>query len=212
MKAEETIRPTATASRRALAGIGLLLALVVCLLAGPVSQGRAAEHTEITGEYGKEGPKSTGLPSGGCRIGWDSGAEHLLVFGEGSIYGLAVSPGAATALGGKFPISAGIGTSCGEPDMEVDPSNGNIYAVQSGGGGQVFGWDRSGEKLSGFPATIAGSAESCGIDVGPGDEIFAGNYRGGGSVAKFKADGTANGTIPVGSSYCKLAVNRSNGD
>jgi hypothetical protein len=201
---------TAKGVRSALIGIGSFLVLVALLLTGPVSASLASEHTEITGEYGKEGPKSSGLA--GCRIAWDSGAEHLLDFGEGKIFGLAVSPGSATPIGGNFPISTEIGTSCGEPDMDVDSGTGNIYAVQSGGEGQIFGWDRNGEKLPSFPVQIAPPREICGVDVGPGGGPWGGNYSGGGSVVKFKPDGTADGTIPIGTSFCKLAVNRANGD
>ena len=63
--------------------VGLLLLLVL-----PVSQSFASEHTEVTGEYGKEGPKSSGLGVG-CHLGYNGSTGHLYLAADGKIYGLA---------------------------------------------------------------------------------------------------------------------------
>ncbi len=185
--------------------------VLLLLLALPATPSFASEHTEITGEYGKEGPKSSGLGEG-CRLAYNGSAERLYLAADGKVYGLAVSPGSATPLGGKFPFNTEISTGCGEPDMEVDSSGGgNIYAVQSGGAGQIFGWDSSGEPLGAFPVSVPGAGEICGVEAGPGGEAWGGNFTQR-KIFKYTAAGTANGTIEIGFNFCKFAVDHSNGD
>jgi hypothetical protein len=197
---------------RLAAGIGSLLALVAILLTGWVSTSLASEHTEITGEYGKEGTKVSGIGSG-CRIAYNSTSQRLYVFSDGNVYGLSVSPGTATPVGGKFPINTGINTACGEPDMEVESAGaGNIYAVQSGSSGKIYGWDSNGDVLaSPWPVAVSGGGEICGVDVGPSGGAWAGNYSQG-KVVKYSAAGVSEGTISVGFSPCKVAVDHANGD
>ncbi|MGA8744428.1 MAG: hypothetical protein WB507_01010 [Solirubrobacterales bacterium] len=187
--------------------VGLLLLLVL-----PVSQSFASEHTEVTGEYGKEGPKSSGLGVG-CHLGYNGSTGHLYLAADGKIYGLAVSSGSATPLGGKFPVTTGISTGCGEPDIEVESSGaGNIYGVQSGGNGEIYGWDSSGNALgTPWPVSVPGGGELCGVDVGPGGGPWAGDYSQQ-KIFKYSAAGTATGTINVGFSLCKLAVDHVTGD
>ncbi len=201
-----------SASRRAFICIGSLLVLVALLLAGPVSASLASEHLEITGEYGKEGPKSSGIGSG-CHIAFDSASQQLFLSSDGKIYGLSVSPGTATPLGGKFPFTTGINDSCGEPDIEVESSGaGNIYGVQSGSSGKVYGWDSSGNVLaSPWPVSIPGGGEICGVDVGPSGGPWAGDYSQQ-KVYRYSAAGALEGSVSVGFSVCKVAVDHSNGD
>ncbi|MBS1885802.1 MAG: hypothetical protein JSU06_01295 [Actinobacteria bacterium] len=187
------------------------VAAVLVLLLGPcASPSLASEHTEVTGEYGKEGPASTGI-GGGCHLAYNSAAGDLYLASDGRIYGLAVTPGTATPLGGNFPVSAGISTGCGDPDMEVDNSgSGNIYAVQSGG--QIYGWHANGTPLGApWPITVPGEGETCGVDVAANGEVWGGNYSQR-KIFKFTAAGTANGSISVGFSFCKFAIDRADGD
>ncbi len=201
--------PSTTARYRAIVGIGALFALALLLLSGPVSNSLASEHTEITGEYGKEGAKSTGVGNG-CRIAFNSAAGNLYLYSDGKIYGLSVSPGTATPLGGNFPFTTSSGTGCGDPDMEVDNSgSGNLFGVQSGG--QVFGWNSSGTALGAPWPVSTGGGETCGVDVSPTGEAWGGNYSQH-KILKYTAAGASNGSIDVGFSFCKFAVNHANGD
>jgi hypothetical protein len=186
-----------------------LLAVIGGMAAAPAL---AAEHLTITGEYGKDGPKATGIGSG-CHLAYDSSSEHLYLAADGKIYGLAVSGGTATPLGGNFPFDTGINTACGEPDIEVDHAgSGNIYGVQSGSAGQIFGWNSSGNALGApWPVSVPGGGEICGVDVGPAGGPWGGDYSQQ-KVFKYTPSGTPDGTINVGFSFCKLAVDHSNGD
>jgi hypothetical protein len=188
-----------------------LAAFFILFLGLQVSPSFASEHTEVTGEYGKEGPPSTGLGEG-CHIAYQS-SEAKLYLGAGSnkIFGLAVTPGSATPLGGGFPIAAGSRTECGDPQIAVDNSgNGNIYSVASGG--QIFGWNSSGAPLGGnWPVSIPGGGETCGVDVAANGEVWGGNYNAQ-KIFKYTAAGVANGTITVGFPICKLVIDRATGD
>ncbi len=213
MRAEENLGRgdrLRTASVRA--GVATFCAAAWLLLALPVSQSLASEHTEVTGEYGKEGPKSSGVGFG-CHIAYNGSSGDLYLASEGKIYGLAISSGSATPLGGKFPFSAGISTECGEPDIEVESSGaGNIYGVQSGSSERIYGWNSSGNALGApWPVVIPGGGEICGVDVGPGGGPWAGDYTQH-KVFKYSAAGTATGSIEIGFSLCKLAVDHANGD
>jgi hypothetical protein len=185
------------------------MAAVLCAVL--VSSASAAYvHTNVTAEYGKEGPKASGIGSG-CRLGYNSSTHHLYLLSDSKIYGLSISGSTATPLGGGFPINAGINTGCGEPDIGVDSNVGNIFAVQSGGGNPVYGWDSSGTKLPGYPVTLPGGGESCGVDAGPNGEAWAGDYNQQ-KVFKFSPTGSLEKTVDVGISVCKVAIDRSNGD
>ena len=159
--------------RRRLILAGVLLAL----FATPATTSAfAAEHLTVTGEYGKEGPKASGIGSG-CHIAFNSSTQRLYLSSDGKIYGLSVSPGSATPLGGNFPFTTGINDSCGEPDIEVESGGaGNIYGVQSGSSGKIYGWDSAGNALPSYPVSVPGGGEICGVDVGPSGGPWAGNY------------------------------------
>ena len=118
--------------------IALILAsLLASFFAFAVSPAEAAYiHTTVTGEYGKEGPKSTGIGSG-CHIGYQSATQRLYLSSDNKIYGLQrTGPGSVTQLAG-FPVEA-VDSTCGFPDFEVDnspgASKGNLYAVINSGG------------------------------------------------------------------------------
>lgn len=199
-------RPIASIAAAAVVTVSLL----VFFLGLQVSSSFASEHLEVTGEYGKEGPASTGLGSG-CHIAYQ-GAEAKLYLGAGSgqIFGLAVSPGSATPLGGGFPIATGIRTECGDPQIAVDSTSGNIYAVQSSGA--IYGWKPSGAPLGGnWPVTIPGGGETCGVDVTGSGEVWGGNY-GQQKIFKYSAAGAEIGTISIGFPICKFVIDRANGD
>ena len=202
MRAVEKIWFAQSAERsrgfRLAAGIGSLLALVAILLTGWVSTSLASEHTEITGEYGKEGPKASGIGEG-CHLAYNSATQNLYLAADGKIYGLSVTPGTATPLGGNFPFNTGIGTGCGDPDIEVDNSgSGNLYGVQSGG--QIYGWSSAGTALGSPWPVSTGGGETCGVDVSGSGEVWGGNYTQN-KILKYSAAGTSLGSIAVGFSF-----------
>ncbi|HEY7257110.1 MAG TPA: hypothetical protein VH476_10560 [Solirubrobacterales bacterium] len=190
--------------------MGGICASAIAFFALFAAQAFAGEHLVVTGEYGKEGPASSGLGSG-CRLAYNSAAQDLYLFSDGKIYGLSVTPGSATPLGGSFPFSTGISTGCNDPDMEVDNSgSGNIFAVQSGG--QIYGWNSSGSALgSPWPVSVSGGGETCGVDVTATGEVWGGNYSQE-KIVKYTASGAAAGSISIGFSFCKFAIDHSTGD
>jgi hypothetical protein len=191
--------------------VAALAAATLAIAAAPAPA--AYIHPNVTGEYGKEGPKASGLGSG-CRISYNKASQRLFVFSDGKVYGLHVTPpGTATPLGGTFPFNTEIGTSCGEPDMDVESGGaGNIYAVQSTGIGKVYGWDSTGSVLPGWPISVPGGGEICGADSAAGGGAWFGNYSQN-KVYKYSAAGAAEGTISTGSfKPCKVAVDHVTGD
>jgi hypothetical protein len=190
--------------------LGLVVLAVAFLALSASSASAAYLHTTVVGEYGKEGPKATGLGDG-CNVEFHSATNRIYFFADSKIYGLQRSgPGVVAPLGAGFPINAAINSSCGDRDLAVDnsgtASSGNIYAVPSST--SIYGWSSAGAALF---APIAVGGETCGVAVTSGGEIWGGNYEGQ-SVAKFSATGASLGTIPVGFSFCKLAVDPSNND
>jgi len=165
----------------------------------------ASEHITVTGEYGKEGPKSSGIGTG-CRLAYR--APNLYLFSDSQIYGLSVTPGAATPLAGNFPIAAGISSSCWDPDMEVSQVTGNLFAAPSSHA--IHGWAAGGLPL-GSPWPVDAGGETCGVAVTASGEIWGGNY-GNSVVSKFTSAGVANGTIPLGFNACKIAVDPATDD
>jgi hypothetical protein len=202
--------PAGLSVRVAVASI-FIVSFMALLLGVKVASSFAAEHTEVTAEYGKEGPASTGLGEG-CHIAYNSAEEHLYLAGGGSrIYGLGISSPTATPLGGNFPINTGIRTECGDPQIAVDTSgSGNIYGVASTG--KIYAWKPSGAPLGGnWPVTIPGEGETCGVDVTGNGEVWAGNFSQS-KIFKYTAAGTPNGTLSPGFNVCKLVIDRANED
>ena len=199
--------PGLGARRRALI---LGFTFVVMALALPVAGAAGSEHVAVTGEYGKEGVSSSGIGNG-CRIAYQAETQHLYLLSDTQIYGLSVSPGSATPLGGNYPLDA-VSSSCGDPDIEADnsggSSKGNIYAVPSSH--LIYGWDSTGTALA-PPWAVDAGGETCGVAVTAGGEVWGGNY-GNEVVSKFTASGSFNGQIPVGFSFCKLAVDPATND
>ncbi len=192
--------------RTTLGRIALIVgcAVVVGAFALSVASAAASEHVAVTGEYGKEGVASSGIGNG-CRIAYQSETQRLYLLSDSKVYGLSVSPGSATPLGGNFPVEA-VSSSCGDPDIEVDnsggPSAGDIYAVPSSH--LIYGWDSTGTALA-PPWAVDAGGETCGVTVTASGEVWGGNY-GEHAVSKFTPSGSFNGSIPVGFSYCKLVV------
>jgi hypothetical protein len=192
----------AISSRRlALAIAGASIAMACAVLAGGAS---ASEHIVVTGEYGKEGPPSSGVGNG-CRIAYQGETQRLYLLSDTKVYGLSISPGSATPLGGSYPL-AGVNSSCGDPDIEVDntggPSKGNIYAVPSSH--LIYGWDPTGTPLA-PPWAVDAGGETCGVAVTGSGEVWGGNY-GNEVISKFTQSGSANGVIPLGFRACKFVV------
>jgi hypothetical protein len=186
--------------------IAALCFLAAMAFAFAPQSGMASEHLTVTGEYGKEGPKATGLGNG-CRLAYK--APYLYLFSDSQIYGLEVSPGSATALAGNFPIdTGGIASYCTDPDLEVSQFNGNIFAVPSSHA--IHGWSAAGTPL-GPPWPVDAGGETCGVTVTASGEVWGGNY-GNNDVSKFTSAGVANGTIPTGFKACKIVVDPSNND
>jgi hypothetical protein len=202
----------APATRRLRTVLGLAAIAIASTLALGASQASAAYlHTTVTGEYGKEGPKASGLGNG-CNLAYQSATHHLYYFADEKIYGLnRTAPGTVSPLGGGFPINAGIGSSCGDRDMAVDnsgtASDGNIYAVPSST--SIYGWNSSGGALGGFPINTGG--ETCGVAVTNTGEVWGGRYSGT-RVVKYTSGGSSTGELSIPFSFCKLEVDPSNND
>jgi hypothetical protein len=197
-----------------LALIAILAASSFAVLVVPASAG---EHLVIGGEYGKEGPKATGLgtsPSG-CAIGYQSSEGRLFLLSAGKIWGLLRSgPGSVSPLGGSFPVTTGINTSCGDRDLEVDNSStgtkGRIYAIPSSPA-TVYAWSPAGSELgSPWPLNL-GSGEACGLDVDNSGNVYVG-YWSQSTVQKYSSAGSLLATVNLGFQSCKVAVDRTNGD
>lgn len=184
-------------------------------LACSASSALATPHPVITGEYGKEGPKASGLGSG-CRIGWASATQRLYLYSDTKIYGLErTSPGSVTALAGGFPIALpGIGSSCGDRDLGVDNSGtgsaGNIYIVPSSPG-NIYGYDPSGAALPPPWPVSGGNGETCGVAPDNQGNVWGGHYSGS-ELTKFSSAGSLLNSYPFGGNICKLEVDQSNND
>ena len=195
--------------------ISVALVLLLASLLVAVSSASAAEHVIVTGEYGKEGPKATGLGTGpqGCRLAYQSETQRLYLFSEEKIFGLQrTGAGSVSPLGGSFPITTGINSGCGDPDMDVDNSGGasknSLYAVPSSS--SIFGWSSTGTTL-GPPWPVNAGGETCGVAVTNTGEVWGGNY-GSNQVTKFTSAGLLSGSIPLAFKVCKLAIDQSNND
>ena len=148
----EPLKTTFLGFGRAAVGTGVLGAFTILLFVMPVSSSLASQHIVASGEYGKEGPKSTGL-GGGCRLAYqevDPASRPAIRLEDRRSLRLA---GKRHALGGGFPINAGINSGCGDPDLEVDDSggssSGNIYATPSNT--SIYGWSSSGSGSGRVP-------------------------------------------------------------
>jgi hypothetical protein len=209
-------RPSAIRSCRKAFRLGLLSLLASALLATASTPARGAYlHTTVVGEYGKEGPKATGLGTG-CRIGWHAATQRLYLYSDTKIYGLQrTGTGTVTPLAGGFPIALpGIQSSCGDRDLGVDNSAtgsaGNIYVTPSNPP-NIYGYNSSGAALaSPWPINV-GTGENCGVAVGNNGDVFAGYYSGS-SIKQYSSAGAPIATIPFGQNICKLEVDPSNND
>ena len=191
-----------------------LIAAALAALAAPAAQG-AYLHTTVIGEYGKEGPAATGLGNG-CRIAWNAASERLYLYSDTKIYGLQrTAPGTVTPLGGSFPIGLpGIGSSCGDRDMNVDNSGtgseGNLYVTPSAPA-TIYGYNSSGAALAAPWPVSVGGGENCGVATGNNGDVFGGYYSGQ-SIKQYNSAGGAVATVPFGTSICKLEVDQTNND
>ena len=130
--------------------LGIVLVLAAALAAALAGSAQAAYvHTNITGEYGKEGPKSSGVGSG-CRLGYQSANHRLYLYSDNKIYGLnRTAPGTVSTIPG-FPVEANLGKDgCNDRDFDVDNTNGatknNLYAAPSTE--SIYGFNSSGTPL-----------------------------------------------------------------
>ena len=201
------------AIRRARSRFGLLVAIVTALLAVAATPALGAYiHTTVTGEYGKDGPKASGLGNG-CSIAWHASDARIYLLTENKVYGLhRTAPGSVTSVGGTFPF-ASQNSACGDRDLAVDNSatatNGNIYMVPSSQ--SIFGYDATGTALaSPWPVNLGG--ETCGVAVDNAGNVWGGVYGGGGSAKKLSPAGAPLKTVNPGFSICKLQVNPANND
>jgi hypothetical protein len=190
------------------ARLAVLAVLITSLIGIAASPASAAEHTTVTGEYGKEGPKASGIGNG-CRIAYRSSTERIYLLSDEKIYGLQRSgPGSVAPLGGSFPIAAGYSSSCGDRDLDVDQASGNIFAVPSST--QIHGYGPTGGPL-GPPWPVNVGGETCGLAITNTGEVWGGNYSGS-SVAKYTSAGVFAGSKALGFRDCKIAVNPQNND
>jgi hypothetical protein len=193
---------------RPLPRLGLLVALIALLFALFVPTAGAAEHVTVTGEYGKEGPKASGIGNG-CRIAYQSSSDRIYLLSDEKIYGLQRSgPGSVAPLGGAFPITFPYSSFCGDRDLDVDQTSGNIFAVPSST--QIHGFAPTGGTL-GPPWPVNVGGETCGLGITNTGEVWGGNYSAS-SIAKYNSAGAPAGSKALGYRDCKLAVNRQNND
>ncbi len=195
--------------------LGIVLVLAAALAAVFATSAQAAYvHTNITGEYGKEGPKASGVGSG-CRIGYQAANHRLYLYSDNKIYGLnRTAPGTVAPIPG-FPVEASLGKDgCGDRDFDVDNTNGatknNLYAAPSTE--FIYGFNSAGAPLgSPWPVNAGTGGENCGVAVTSTGEVWTGNY-GGTAISKFQPDGTLITNFAVPSRVCKLAVDRATND
>src|SRR3954452_18280994 len=91
-----SVRARASAFRTSALFLSALLVLIGCTTAFTASTAFAAEHTTITGEYGKEGPKATGIGNS-CRLAYDGVTGRIFLYSDNKIYGLQRNaPGSVT--------------------------------------------------------------------------------------------------------------------
>ncbi len=148
----------------------------------------------------------------GCFIAYQTAEHKLYLFSDELIYGLnRTAPGTVSPLPGPFPLTAER-SSCSDPHMTVDnssgPTAGRIYAVPSTHA--ILGWNPSGAELtSPWPVDVGG--ETCGVATTNTGEVWGGNFNGP-SVVKFSPAGDNIGSMAIGFSLCKIAIDQSNND
>lgn len=194
--------------RRSLAARLSVLGLILASLLVIASSASAAEHTTVTGEYGKTGPKSSGIGNG-CRIAYHASSGRIYLLSDSKIYGLErTAPGSVTPLSGGFPIPFAFSSTCGDRDLDVDQASGNIFAAPSST--QIHGFGPSGGPL-GAPWPVNVGGETCGLGIANTGEVWGGNYSKE-EVTKFTSAGLSAGSKALGFRDCKIAVNRQNND
>jgi hypothetical protein len=193
----------------------LLIAAALAIAALSTSSAAAAEygHTTITGEYGRTGPVSPGVP--GCVIAFQSAENRLYMMGFEQIYALQWNgAGSVTAIGGEFPISTPINGECYEagPDFTVDQTNGNIY-MSPVYAPHVYGWSKEGVELPNFPVTFSGIEQVYGLATTNTGEPWASDYEAPARIHKSSANGGEFGTIELAQNYVgKIAIDQTNND
>lgn len=197
------------------ATVAFALVAIVGFLALNVARAGAAPHPEVTGEYGKLGPVSSGVGSEGCQIAFHGQSQRLYLLADQKIYGLnRLSPGLATPAGGAFPLSAAGG--CEYADIDVDnnggSSSGNIFAT-SFGSRLVAGWSPSGSPLaSPWPVDLSSAgAYPCGLATTSSGEVWASDYFGL-TARKYSASGAFLGKLDREYRFCKLTFDPTNND
>jgi hypothetical protein len=194
--------------------VALLALLSFTVLAVDAGDALAVEygHTVVTGEYGREGPKSPGAY--GCVIAFQSAENKLYVMQGESIYGMQWNgPGSVTALGGNFPLHNTNAECYGaQPDFTVDQTNGNIYQTPVYEP-HLYGWDKTGTPLSGFPVTFEGVYQVCGLATTNDAEPWAGDLASPSHVYKSSPQGGQFGSIELAQEYaCKIGIDQTNND
>jgi hypothetical protein len=194
--------------------LGIVLVLAATMVAVFAGSAEAAYvHTNVTGEYGKEGNAKLGGVGTGCRLAYQSANHRLYLYSDNKIYGLnRTAPGTVSTIPG-FPVEANLGKDgCNDRDFDVDNTNGasknNLYPTPSTE--FLYAFNASGVQL-GSPWPVNTGGETCGVAITNTGEVWGGNY-GQTAISKYNADGTPAGTFPVPSRVCKLAVDRTNND
>jgi hypothetical protein len=184
-----------------------------CLAQVFASSAEAAEHTTITGEYGKEGPSASGIGTG-CSMAWHGSTNRLYLFSDDKVYGLTkTAPGSVTPVGGAFPFSTGVNASCGDRDLAVDNSptgtNGRIYFVPSST--FIHAFTSTGSTVgSPWPVNVGG--ETCGVSVDSEGNVWGGVFSAGGSAKRYSSAGSPLISVTTGFQICKLQINPANND
>ena len=169
--------------------LGIVLVLTAALVAVFATAAQAAYvHTNVTGEYGKEGPKAGGIGNG-CRIAYQSANHRLYLYSDNKLYGLnRTAPGTVSPLAG-FPVEASLGkeSTCGDRDFDVDNTNGasknNLYPTPR----PHHLWLQLGRNArSDHHGRSTTGGENCGVAITNSGEVWGGN-SGQTAVSKYNA-------------------------
>jgi hypothetical protein len=202
--------------RPAIVGSVFLAAIALLALSASTALG-VYVHRDITGEYGKGGPKATQLGTG-CKIDYHEASGRIYLFSDQQIYALErTGPGSVTPVGGGFPAPTSSGSSecTSAADLEVDQSTGRIFPVPTVGGfpgspSQLFAYTPAGAPV-GPPWPVNTGGATCGVTTTSSGEVWGGNY-GLEQVTKFTSAGAPAGSLALGYTLCKIAVDPENND
>jgi hypothetical protein len=196
-------------SRRSFRHPGALAALLVALVASACAlpgSALAIEFRSKVDSFGPDGNTGSTFAFPGP-LAFDQGTKHLYALDQGAqqIFGFdASTPGSHTELGGSFPLGAPGAEE--QDDIAVDSSSHHIY-YDNRSGKKVYGFDESGNTLSGFPLVgVPPFTSPCGVTVDSFGNVLVAN-RLNHSVTEYSSAGTYLEPYTLGTSFpCRIAL------